>query len=287
MQYARAPLHLRWELYPVPHEDPSRVAHGGSYFEEPDYWKHTRRFNLGGELGFMVPEMLFMKGLWEFNRKLWKRSFPFHFGLYLLMGTTALLGATALISIWHPAWRAGGIGLLSHPLCKYAGLTGSILAVLGSVSLLLRRLTEDDLRNYTTPADIFNLVAFSLTLLLLVVGYLISGPPFGGVLAMARGLLTFHLVASVPPLLATGFILLAALTGYVPYTHMAHFIAKYFTYHSVRWDDAWKKEGGKLERKMAEYLTYRPTWSAPHIGADGRKTWAEIAQTNPYAEKPK
>jgi nitrate reductase gamma subunit len=32
--YARMPLHLRWELYPVPHEAPDRAAHGGSYFEE-------------------------------------------------------------------------------------------------------------------------------------------------------------------------------------------------------------------------------------------------------------
>jgi hypothetical protein len=34
LQYARAPIHLRWELYPVPHETPERVKHGGSYFEE-------------------------------------------------------------------------------------------------------------------------------------------------------------------------------------------------------------------------------------------------------------
>ncbi len=30
--YARAPIHLRWELYPVPHEPAARLAHGGSYF---------------------------------------------------------------------------------------------------------------------------------------------------------------------------------------------------------------------------------------------------------------
>ena len=32
----------------------------------------------------MVPEMLFLHGLRTFNRSLWYRSFPFHFGLYLL-----------------------------------------------------------------------------------------------------------------------------------------------------------------------------------------------------------
>ena len=34
MQYARTPIHLRWELYPVPHEEAGRAAHGDSYFEE-------------------------------------------------------------------------------------------------------------------------------------------------------------------------------------------------------------------------------------------------------------
>jgi nitrate reductase gamma subunit len=287
LQYSRAPIHLRWELYPVPHEDPARVAHGGSYFEEPDWWEHPRRFNMGGELEFMVPEMLFLKGLWEFNRKLWTRSFPFHFGLYLMIGSSTVLGAAALVSIWHPVWLAGWIGLASHAFYRYTGLAGSILALFGSVSLLIRRLTDDDLKNYTAPADVFNLLSFGLTLSLLLVGYFTSGPHFPGMLAMTRGLLTFRPVSSVPPLLAVGVILLAALTAYVPYTHMAHFIAKYFTYHSVRWDDALKPHGGKLERKMAEYLTYRPTWSAPHIGADGEKTWAEIAQASPFPEKPK
>jgi nitrate reductase gamma subunit len=287
LQYSRAPIHLRWELYPVPHEDPARVAHGGSYFEEPDWWQHPRRFNLGGELGFMVPEMLFLKGLREFNRKLWRRSFPFHFGLYLMIGSSVVLGATALASLWHPVWLAGGIGLASHGFYKYAGLAGSILALVGSVSLLIRRLTDDDLKNYTAPADVFNLLFFSLTLGLMLVGYSTGSAGFRGVLAMTRGLLSFHAVASVPPVLATGVVLLAALTAYVPYTHMAHFIAKYFTYHSVRWDDSPKRPGRKLERKMAEYLTYRPTWSAPHIGADGRKTWADVAQASPFPEKSK
>ncbi|MGC8763094.1 MAG: hypothetical protein ACP5VN_05590 [Acidobacteriota bacterium] len=68
--YARQPIHLRWELYPVPHEHPERVKHGGSYFEELDWWKKPPSFNLLGELSFMVPEMLFLKALHEFNRKL-------------------------------------------------------------------------------------------------------------------------------------------------------------------------------------------------------------------------
>jgi hypothetical protein len=62
---------------------------------------------------------------------------------------------------------------------------------------------------------------------------------------------------------------------------MAHFIAKYFTYHSVRWSDKPNWKDSKLEAKMAECLTYRPTWSASHIAGDGTKTWVDIATSNP------
>ena len=103
VMYARAPLHLRWELYPVPHEEPGRVKHGGSRFEEVDGWTLPIRFGFLGELKFMIPEMLFLKGLYEFNRKLWYRSFPFHFGLYLLTGTLGLLVSGALFSLFAPA----------------------------------------------------------------------------------------------------------------------------------------------------------------------------------------
>ncbi|MBI4831703.1 MAG: nitrate reductase, partial [Candidatus Lindowbacteria bacterium] len=84
------PVHLRWELYPVAHEG-KRAHYGGSYFEEVDWWTKPRHFSLIGELKGMIPEMLFIKALWENNRPLWYRSFPFHFGLYLLIGWAGLL----------------------------------------------------------------------------------------------------------------------------------------------------------------------------------------------------
>ncbi len=41
-----------------------------------------------------------------------------------------------------------------------------------------------------------------------------------------RAVLTFH---PAPPLAAL-------LIAYIPITHMAHFVVKYFAYHKVRWD---------------------------------------------------
>jgi nitrate reductase gamma subunit len=85
----------------------------------------------------------------------------------------------------------------------------------------------------------------------------------------------------VPLLLGAGLVLAAALVAYVPLTHMAHFIAKYFTYHAVRWDDRINCRSGALETKLTGYFAYRPTWAAAHVGADGKRTWAEIVTTNP------
>jgi nitrate reductase gamma subunit len=268
--YARQPLHLRWELYPVPHEEPERVRHGGSYFEEPDWWARPLRFNRLTELKFMLEEMLFLKGLWDFNRKLWYRSFPFHFGLYLIAGALAVLIAAAV--------ALPGLASLAAVL----GMAGAVLAMVGALGLLLRRLRDPNLRNYTAPGDIFNLAFFLAAFGLLGAGFLLRPEGAPGALEITRGLLRFDTSLEIPALVAAGLILSSLLVIYIPMTHMAHYVAKYFTYHSVRWDDLPAARAAELQKKFAEYLTYRPHWSAPHIAANGSKTWAEIATTNPF-----
>jgi nitrate reductase gamma subunit len=281
VHYARLPLHLRWELYPVPHEEPERAKHGGSYFESTDWWKKPTPFNLLGELKSMLPEMLLQKGLWEFNRRMWFVSFPFHFGLYLIIGSTALLMATALLTLLAPQFASGGSGLILHYVYAVGWLAGAALAVGGALALLVRRLTDKELTTYTVPADIFNLLFFILTLGCLFSGYLLQRQGAPGALGLARGVLSFDTTLRFPPMLAMGLAMGALLTAYIPMTHMSHFIAKYFTYHAVRWDDRPSRRGSVLEKRVAEYLTYRPRWAAPHVGADGTKTWADIAMSNP------
>ena len=48
-RYARMPMHLRWEIYPVPHEAGKRAAYGGSRFEDVDGWKAAIHPNHLGE----------------------------------------------------------------------------------------------------------------------------------------------------------------------------------------------------------------------------------------------
>ena len=94
------PLHVRWEIYPVQHETTARVAYGGSYMEEVNWWNNKYESSLINELKYMVPEILFLRGLWKENRSLWWFSFPFHFGLYLMIATFGLLLLHAVLTLW-------------------------------------------------------------------------------------------------------------------------------------------------------------------------------------------
>ncbi|HSQ74944.1 MAG TPA: hypothetical protein VLT13_05280, partial [Bacteroidota bacterium] len=77
-------------------------------------------------------------------------------------------------------------------------------------------------------------------------------------------------------LLTLSVVLLALLTAYIPTTHMSHFIGKYFAYHSIRWSDEPNLAGGKQEATIHELLSRPVTWSAPHINADGKKSWLDV-----------
>jgi nitrate reductase gamma subunit len=279
--YAKLPLHLRWELYPVPHEEKKRAEHGGSYFEAREWWTKPVKFNRIGELKSMLAEICFLKGLWEYKRKMWYRSYPFHLGLYLLIGTAVTLLGGAFLSVVLPAVWAGALGIIFHYVYTAAGCGGAVLTLWGAIALLDARLTQDDLKRYTTPGDIFNLVFFIVTVGFLAGGYLLRPDSSLRAMELAKGIVTFNATLEVPTILMIGLTLGALLTVYIPMTHMAHFIGKYFTYHAVRWDDEANLVGTKLEKRVAEYLTYRPTWAAPHMGADGTKSWAEIAMSNP------
>ncbi len=284
VRYAKMPPHLRWELYPVPHEGPARAAHGGSYFEQVDWWTRPREFHFFAELRAMLAEILLLKGIWEHHRKLWFRSFPFHFGLYLISGSAGLLLLSGLLSLAAPAIMSGGVGQALHYAYTFAGALGALLAFAGAAGLLIRRLTDPEVKPYTTRGDVFNLAAFPVTLAVVAAGYVHGAP---GMRDIVKGTLTFDRTLEIPGLLATGLILAALLVAYIPVTQMAHFIAKFFTYHSVRWNDEPNEAGKPMEKKLTECLSYRPSWSASHVGADGVKTWVDVALSNPAQQVQK
>jgi nitrate reductase gamma subunit len=273
------PLNLRWEIYPVPHEG-ARAAHGGSRLEVLDWWEKSHKPSRATELRYMIPEMLFLQALYENNRKLWYRSFPFHFGLYILIAFGGLLVLGSILSLLGiPVGAdAGSIGMLVSMATVIAGGAGIALTLLGGIGLLLMRFSDEDLIPYTNPSHIFNLVFFIGALVLLGAAWLLVDKDFSLMRAFITSMLTFDLTASTGSGLVSATILvLALLVAYVPLTHMSHFFVKWFTWHKIRWDDEPNVKGGRIEVLIEKSLQYPVSWSADHVNADGKKTWADIA----------
>ncbi|HUX27453.1 MAG TPA: respiratory nitrate reductase subunit gamma [Terracidiphilus sp.] len=282
-QYTCTPFHLRWELYPVPHEEPSRVQHGGSYFESGEWWLRPQAIHHRGEWIAMFREIVFLRGLWEFNPRLWLPSFLFHFGLYLSIVTVGLATAAAAGAL-IPGVASGRLPSAVFTSSTWIGSAAIVFVLVGAVWLLMRRVTDPALKNYTKVGDIFNLAFFIGTFACLAGGFFGGAANGASFAEVARGALRFDRGAQIGTVPGLGLILASALVAYIPFTHMSHFIAKYFTWHSVRWDDRRNARGGALESKIAASLRHRPTWAAPHLGADGKKSWAEIAASNPVEE---
>lgn len=266
----RYPVNMRWEIYPIPHEG-KRALYGGSKLEEADHWTKSHKPDRLMELRFMLLEMVFIKGLFDHNRKLWWRSFPFHFGLYLLAGFIGLLVLGA----------AAQLGRITFAPLNAAtvifGVAGLILSLIGAAGLLYLRLFDADLKPYTNFSHYFNLAAIIAVEALALVMWRTADPDFALTRAAIAGLITF----SAPPVqsgLVSATILAAALLiAYIPLTHMSHFFVKWFTWHKLRWDDSPNVRGGRIEKMIQEALAYRVTWQGAHIGADGKKTWADVA----------
>jgi len=279
MMWSKMPMHVRWELYPVAHEGGGKAAYGGSYLEESDWWTKKREVSLLGELKVMVPEILFLVALREHNKKLWIRSFPFHFGLYLVGGATALLIFGGLVAGYAPESIAAPVTKFIGLVMPILGGAGLILGILGAIGLFMRRRGRE-LRDYTAPADLFNLVFFIVAFGVALVTFAGFDRNFTLVGTFVTNLVTFNLApigeGAAGVLLTLSVVLLALLVAYIPTTHMSHFIGKYFAYHSIRWSDEPNLAGGKQEETIHELLSRPVTWSAPHINADGKKSWLDV-----------
>lgn len=282
-KYASAPVHLRWELYPVTADREKK--YGGSYYEEREWWKNLPKKKLFHEMLAMGEEILFLKGVYENNRSLWVASYPFHLGLYMLVGLLGLLvlGGLAEMAGLSVAFDSSSfIGVVLYCLTVLAGYAGLTLALAGCIGLLAKRLRDPVLKSMTSPADYANL--FYILTLLLVAGaaWLFADPAFAVARQIARSILSFQALPDASGIVVLELILFSIFLLYMPFTRMTHFFAKYFTYHQVRWEDSPNLPGGPWEAKIKEVLNFGVSWQAPHIQKG--KTWAEVATEMPQED---
>jgi nitrate reductase gamma subunit len=267
---AGKPVHLRCELYPIAHE--KEREHGGSYLEQLDWWTKPRRRSFFGMLTYIMREVLWFEKCYRNNRGLWCFTYPFHIGLFLLGGWLFLLfvGAMAMIfgvtesPVWITAVRYLTLG---------AGVAGFALNTIGSIGLLIKRSIDENLRLYSSPADYFN-VTFILAIVLSgLSSWYFFDPGFAHAREFMKSLITFA-PAATNPAMTIGILLLALFLVYMPFTHMMHWVTKYFAYHRVCWDDDPNLGGDNTQYKVKKLLDQPVTWSAPHI-QPGKK-WKEV-----------
>ena len=269
---AKLPIHLRWELAPVPHEK-GKNQYGGSYLEEYDWWTKKRETSLVDEVIYMGKEIFFLKGVYENNKKLWYFSFPFHFAMYILTAAVILTFIMSVLPASFLAMESTIIGVVIETLAAI----GFILGCLGTIGLIARRLFDPNLKNYTTSGTLFNLF-FLLALFFSGLISILGVSDFYGEMNHYAQSLVFAAPTGIISVVVSVHCLIALLfLAYLPFTKMLHFLAKYFTYHDVRWNDSPMAGNEKMQKEVINLLKQPVSWAAPHLNADGKKNWVDIA----------
>jgi nitrate reductase gamma subunit len=283
LKYATMPMHVRWELYPIPHEG---KEWGGSFYEEVDHWKKTRHKDHMAQYRFMVPEIFFIKALHEDNKPLWYWSFPFHMGLYLCIGGLVFLAIGAVLQILGMVPENSALASLFQSLTIVLAVPGYVLGTIGILGLIVKRKTDSGLADVTAPIDFMNLIWLGL---LFVTGFIVwlQDPGFVVSRAYFVSLLTFSPMKEPMGLIhVINLLVFIGFWAYFPFTHMTHMVSKYFMWDKVKWDDDPNRGDPGMDSKIKKYLAYPVTWSAEHVDAQGgKKNWADVATSNPWEAK--
>jgi nitrate reductase gamma subunit len=269
---ARRPEHLRWELAPVP-RDKGKTGYGGSYLEDHEWWRQPRQISRTAPIIYMLREIFTLKSVWQNNRWLWPFSMSLHYGIYLSILAVVFHAVIALMSLGDASVLVIG---KFYNVDTLAAFTGGVLGVIGAIGLILKRVFQASLRNYSSFASFFKLTLLlavfvsALAAIWLGPGYAREMSRFFQSIFTLDNNVTVSLVSSIHILVSYFFLLV------LPLTSMVHFITKHFTYYAVRWNDAPLDE--RLSGKLAGLAAKQPDWAARTAGEG--KSWADLAGDN-------
>ena len=276
---ARMPVHLRWELSPIPHEK-GKGKYGGSYLEEYEWWTKTPRRSRIAPLMYMAVEIFLLRGIWKRNLPLWPLSFAFHAGIYLV---TAMLLFSLISAILIASGAPPAVINVFQGIASVLAVAGYLLGGLGAIALLFKRALDANLRPFSATAKYFILALLGAVFISGAYAWFSLGDFAAQMSLFIRGLITLDTGLTVALALSVHVIISLIFILYLPWTDMIHFVAKYFTYHEVKWNDAPQDE--KMKRELRGLLAQPVSWSAPHIKADGKKNWVNLTQKKTKDEK--
>jgi nitrate reductase gamma subunit len=280
IKYSKLPRHLRWDLYPVPHQGPE-----GSKYQKVDFGLIKPHISLFHELKEMGQEMLFIKKAYLNNPKVWKGSFPLHAGLYLGMAWLFLLAVGAMmelngVSVTHDSRSV--VAVMVSYATLVAGSVSFIAGLSGSLVLLWLRAFDEDMSFMSDAVSYLNLIVMIFLFGTGLAAWLFIDPSFQAARLHTADLLMFRPGAMKEPLMVLEILAFCSFLIYLPFSRMMHFVGKYFFYHNIMWDDEMMKRNSAMENDIAAYLQYKMTWAAPHIRKDG--SWVDQVSEKPSKE---
>jgi nitrate reductase gamma subunit len=240
---AAMPMHVRWELYPMPE-------------------------GMLNKTRYLLSEVFLLRGVYEHHRLLWTGSWLFHMSLYLLIGSTFLSFVAALL----PSIRNNIPSFIF--ILSFAAYTGGTL---GTGALIAMRLSHTRMRPYTSFGAIFNLALLFAIFVSGLVHILIQPATARIMIEQSGSLLQMNPEPALQPAATAHLGLIAFFIAYFPFTQMIHAAMKYFTFHSVRWDDRTADQIPEHADLLKRHLAFPMSWSAAHIkNGEIKSSWAEV-----------
>lgn len=165
---------------------------------------------LGGQLRYMFKEMFTFETLYKFNRRLWAGSFVMH----MAMAGFAVCFVFAVAKL---------LPLFPAKLCL-------IVMIAAALFIIDLRLTDRSLKVLSNFEEFFNLGFLCIAAAALLPALDIN------FMTYVAGLATFRKQGTS---LSGGQLAAVFLVGsfliYLPWSKMAHYVSKYFTYHEINW----------------------------------------------------
>ena len=277
-RFATLPRHLRWDLYPVIHEPTYR--YGGSYYEHPRWWKKPTHRSFLRSFLFVLKDTFYLGEYFQRNKSYWLVLFPWHLGFILIITFHILcfLAAVTMVLGFSVAFGSPDmLGRIFYYVILFSGVCSFILGTFGSVGMMVKRLSDRDLRGFASPMNYFS---YLLTLVVFLSGIYAwrADPTFADYREFWTGVITFS-PKGVQPASALHIVLFDMFLFYLPLTRSMHYITRFFAYFWVYWDDEPNVKGSERDKKIQELLDQPVTWAAGHIQSG--KKWAELAMGMP------
>jgi nitrate reductase gamma subunit len=248
------------------------------------WWMQPYKRNKIGAFKYFVLEVVLLKAVWEHNRRIWIWSYLMHTGLYavicmtLLLFIGALLDLAGLLVIAPSGVSFGGF---YYELLDALLIYGSCTIFTGTVGLFVMRKRDESFRQMSNRENWVNLAFMAVTSGLISFNAIANEATSIHLLVTTQALISFSAAPDLPLTLLCGVMLGVLFLFYFPFTSMTHVYTKWFTYHSVRWDDTEAAQTPGNNQQLTDAMKYGVDWAGVHITPVGKKNWADVVEDDP------